>query len=118
MLKSLVYMKNYRRLMMAFTVFLLYLSMYLLHNAVGTLCIIKTADDSKGNEGDIEASRLLLYRVNNSNLFVSNAKFCSLLSPLAAAAAVCSFAFAMIAAHGRGSCTRSPLLPREHDYFE
>ncbi|KAG5680517.1 hypothetical protein PVAND_010024 [Polypedilum vanderplanki] len=53
---------------MAFTVFLLYLSMYLIHNAVGTLCIIKTSEDNKNNEGDIDASRLL-YKVNNSNLF-------------------------------------------------
>jgi hypothetical protein len=48
--------------------------MYLIHNAYGgTLCIIKSSSSSsgdKGNEGDIEASRLL--KANNSNLFVSN----------------------------------------------
>lgn len=76
MLKSFVYMKNYRRIMIIFSVLLLYISMYLIHNAYGTLCIIKTGEDNKSNEGDIEASRL--YKVNNSNLFaVSNAHFLS-----------------------------------------
>lgn len=58
--------------MAVFTVFLLYISMYLIHNAVGTLCIIKNGDDNRSNEGDSsEASRL--FKVNNSNLFaVSN----------------------------------------------
>lgn len=48
--------------------------MYLIHNAYGTLCIIKSNGSSgdKGNinEGDTEVSSL--YKANNSNLFVSN----------------------------------------------
>ena len=49
--------------------------MYFIHNAYGTLCIIRTSQDNKSIEKDIEASRL--YKVNNSNLFVSNVKnFC------------------------------------------
>lgn len=77
MLKTFMYMKNYRRIMMIFAVFLTYISMYLIHNAYGSLCIIKTNDD-KSTDGDIEAA---LYKVNNTNLFaVSNiflCKFCS-----------------------------------------
>ena len=61
--------------MMIFAVFLMYISMYLIHNAYGSLCIIKNSEDNKSNDGDIEtASRL--YKVNNTNLFaVSNAQF-------------------------------------------
>ena len=49
--------------------------MYLIHNAYGTLCIIKTSSSSSGdkgyvNKGDIGVSKL--YKVSNSNLFVSN----------------------------------------------
>ncbi|KAL7033210.1 hypothetical protein ACKWTF_007506 [Chironomus riparius] len=68
MLKSFMYMKNYRRIMMVFAIFLMYISMYLIHNAYGSLCIIKNSEDNKSNVGDIEtASRL--YKVNNTNLF-------------------------------------------------
>lgn len=119
MLKSFVYMKNYRRIMMVFTVFLLYLSMYLIHNTVGSLCIIKTGDDNKANEGDIEASRLL-YKVNNSNLFaVCNAKhfFLLLLSFIAAnmllPLPLPVSAFALLLHYRNGVC-----CAREHDHFE
>lgn len=79
--------------MMVFVIFLMYISMYLIHNAYGSLCIIKNSEDNKSNVGDIEtASRL--YKVNNTNLFaVSNAQFCfPLLFPLS-----CSLNFYLIA---------------------
>lgn len=79
MLPLPLYMKNIRRLVIILAVLLLYISMYLIHNAYGgTLCIIKSADDNKGTEqGDnIQEASRLLYKVNESNLFaVSNVQF-------------------------------------------
>lgn len=70
MLKSFMYIKNYKRIILILAAFLLYISMYLIHNAYGTLCIIKSSSGDKGSKGDIEVSKL--YKANNSNLFVSN----------------------------------------------
>lgn len=79
MLPLPVYMKNIRRLVIILAVLLLYISMYLIHNAYGgTLCIIKSSEDNKGTEqGDnIQEASRLLYKVNESNLFaVSNVQF-------------------------------------------
>lgn len=76
----LPFAKNLRRVVIILAVFLLYISMYLIHNAYGgTLCIIKSSDDNKIESGDnssIQEASRLLYKVNNSNLFtVSNARF-------------------------------------------
>ena len=78
MLKSFMYIKNYKRIILILAFLLVYISMYLIHNVYGPLCIIKSSNSSsnsisngdKSNEGDIEVSKL--YKVNNSNLFVSN----------------------------------------------
>lgn len=81
MLPLPVYMKNIRRLVIILAVLLLYISMYLIHNAYGGTfaCIIKSSEDNKGTEqGDnnIQEASRLLYKVNESNLFaVSNVQF-------------------------------------------
>lgn len=66
--------KNYKRIILILAFLLLYISMYLIHNVYGPLCIIKSngssADKGNINEGDIEVSKL--YKANSSNLFVSN----------------------------------------------
>jgi len=74
MLKSFMYIKNYKRIIIILACFLLYISMYLIHNAYGTLCIIKSSSSSSGdkgyiNKGDIGISKL--YKASNSNLFDS-----------------------------------------------
>lgn len=79
MLKSFMYIKNYKRIALILAFFLLYISMYLIHNAYGTLCIIKSNSGDKGNinsssKGDIEPSKL--FKANVSNLFVSNVHNC------------------------------------------
>lgn len=71
MLKSFMYIKNYKRIVLILAFFLLYISLVLIHNAYGTLCIIKSnssGDKGNVNEGDSEVSN----RANSSNLFVSN----------------------------------------------
>lgn len=76
MLKSFMYIKNYKKIFLILAFLLLYISMYLIHNVYGPLCIIKTngssssADKGGFNEADIEVSKL--YKANNANLFVSN----------------------------------------------
>lgn len=75
MLKSFMYIKNYKKIFLILAFLLLYISMYLIHNVYGPLCIIKTnasssADKGSFNEADIEVSKL--DRANNANLFVSN----------------------------------------------
>lgn len=77
MLKSFMYIKNYKKIFLILAFLLLYISMYLIHNVYGPLCIIKTNGSSSGsgdkasfNEADIEVSKL--YKANNANLFVSN----------------------------------------------
>lgn len=72
MLKSFMHIKNYKRIILILAFLLLYISMYLIHNAYGTLCIIKSGsgDKDSGGKGDIEVAKL--YKANNSNLFVSN----------------------------------------------
>lgn len=71
------YMKNIRRVVIILAVLLLYISMYLIHNAYGgALCIIKSADDSKAGDNDAQEASRLLYKVNDGNLFaVSNVQF-------------------------------------------
>lgn len=70
MLKSFMYIKNYKRIILILAFFLLYISLILIHNAYGTLCIIKSTNSSNINEGDNEVSKL--NKANSSNLFVSN----------------------------------------------
>src|SRR5690349_5789519 len=73
MLKSFMNIKNYKRIILILAFFLLYISLVLIHNAYGTLCIIKSSsngDKSNVNEVDNEVSKL--YKANSSNLFVSN----------------------------------------------
>ncbi|CRK97336.1 CLUMA_CG010729, isoform A [Clunio marinus] len=69
MLKSFMYIKNYKRVIIILAFFLVYISMYLIHNAYGTLCVIKSnsGDNGSSNKRDIEASKL--FKGNNSNLF-------------------------------------------------
>lgn len=74
-----MYIKNYKRIALILAFFLLYISMYLIHNAYGALCIIKSNSGDKGNinsssKGDIEPSKL--FKANVSNLFVSNVHNC------------------------------------------
>jgi hypothetical protein len=71
MLKSFMYIKNYKRIILILAFFLLYISMYLIHNVYGPVCIIKSSGDkSSSSKGDIDVSKL--YKANSSNLFVSN----------------------------------------------
>lgn len=70
MLKSFMNIKTYKRIILILAFFLLYISLVLIHNAYGTLCIIKSSsngDKSKVNEGDNEVPKL--YKANSSNLF-------------------------------------------------
>jgi hypothetical protein len=70
MLKSFMYFKNYKRIIFILAFLLVYISMYLIHNAYGgTLCIIKSSGDkgNNGSKGEFEGSKL--YRGSNSNLF-------------------------------------------------
>lgn len=72
MLKSFMYIKNYKRIIIILAFFLLYISMYLIHNAYGTLCIIKSNGSSSGDKGDFDKGDISkLNKANNSNLFVS-----------------------------------------------
>lgn len=70
MLKSFMYIKNYKRIILILAFLLLYISMYLIHNAYGPLCLTKSGSDSVGKGDVVEVARL--YKANNLNLFVSN----------------------------------------------
>ena len=45
MLKSFMHIKNYKRIILILAFFLLYISMYLIHNVYGPVCIIKSSGD-------------------------------------------------------------------------
>lgn len=86
MLKSLMYIRTYKRIILLLAFFLVYISMYLIHNAYGTLCIIKQPPNNSSNsplftdkssninsnaEARVfEVSHFMLYRVKTTlNLF-------------------------------------------------
>lgn len=73
MLKSFMYIKNYKKIFLILAFLLLYISMYLIHNVYGPLCIIKTNGSSSGSGDKASFNEVSkLYKANNANLFVSN----------------------------------------------
>ena len=70
--KSFMYIKNYKRIIVLLAFLLLYISMYLIHNAYGPLSVIK-GNSSSGVEVDIDddvvAKQQLDKAASHSNLF-------------------------------------------------
>lgn len=120
MLKSFMYIKNYKRIIIILAFFLLYISVYLIHNAYGPLCIIKSNSSSgdKGNinKGDTEV--LKLYKASNSNLFVSNVHSnLSICSTIFGCGSVCDVGYASRCHTKKWKKIRRNHVSN-HDYFE
>lgn len=72
MLKGFMHIKHFKRMLIILSFLLVYLSVYLIHNAYGALCISKgnsssiNGDKENFGEGDFDDSK-----TKTKNLFVS-----------------------------------------------